>query len=226
MTDVLIFLGLEFIILGLEFLFMDTNTAIALASIVSAISTGVLVVITAYYAMQTRRQAEFLREQISTSIRPFLQVESFKCKTNTKSAGEVSPVLIPEWAISLINVGNGAALAVSITVSADISVKEADNNAQSPPHRVDFTSSAIGHDIYLRPGQAETYALTPIEKAAAGEAIKPGYVMVRATCKDVSGKALNYKSEVWLGYDNLTWDVSENACILPFEEAYPKKLLA
>lgn len=50
---------------------MDTNTAIALASIVSAISTIVLVVITGFYAIQTRRQAEFLREQISTSIRPF-----------------------------------------------------------------------------------------------------------------------------------------------------------
>jgi hypothetical protein len=205
---------------------MDTNTAIALASIVSAISTIVLVAITGFYALQTRRQAEFLREQISTSIRPFLQVESFKCKTNTdtKAEGSASHVLIPEWAISVINVGNGAALDVVIEVSADISIKEADKT--SPPHRVDFTSLSVGHDIYLRPGQAETYPLTAKEKETSHETIKPGHVMVNATCRDVSGKSLKFRSEVWLGYDDLTWDVGETACILPFEEAYPKKLLA
>ncbi len=205
---------------------MDTNTAIALASIVSAISTGVLVVITGYYAMQTRRQAEFLREQISTSIRPFLQVEGFKCKTNTTASGAEPAALVPEWAISLINVGNGAALDVSIKVSADISVKETAIGTASDPHRVDFTSSAIGHDIYLRPGQAETYELTATSREIGHEAVKPGYVIVKATCKDVSGKVLSFRSEVWLGFDNLTWDVSSNACILPFQDTYPKHLLA
>jgi len=206
---------------------MDTNTAIALSSIISAVSTIVLVAITGYYAMQTRRQAEFLREQISTSIRPFLQVESFKCKTNTdaKAAESESHILVPEWAISIINVGNGAALDVAIEVSADISIKETDKEA-SPPHRVDFTSLSVGHDIYLRPGQAEAYPLTAKGKETSHEQIKPGYVVVHATCKDVSGKVLKFRSEVWLGYDDLTWDVGETACILPFEEAYPKKLLA
>jgi hypothetical protein len=209
-----------------DFNCMDTNTAIALASIISAISTIVLVVITGFYAIQTRRQAEFLREQISTSIRPFLQVESFKCKTNieSKTAESKSSILVPEWALSVINVGNGAALDVVIEVSADISIKEADKT--SPPHRVDFTSLSVGHDIYLRPGQAETYPLTAKGKETSHEPIKPGYVMVHATCKDVSGKELKFRSEVWLGYDDLTWDVGDTACILPFEQAYPKKLLA
>lgn len=177
--------------------------------------------------MPYRPAAEFLREQISTSIRPFLQVESFKCKTNVeeKTAESKSRVLVPEWALSVINVGNGAALDVVIEVSADISIKETDK-AASPPHRVDFTSLSVGHDIYLRPGQAETYPLTAKEKETSSEVIKPGYVFVRATCKDVSGKVLNYRSEVWLGYDDLTWDVGDTACILPFEQAYPKKLLA
>ena len=78
----------------------------------------------------------------------------------------------------------------------------------------------------MRPGQAETYELTATSREISREAMKPGYVMVKATCKDVSGKVLNFRSEVWLGFDNLTWDVSSNACILPFQDAYPKHLLA
>ncbi|MFC1994341.1 hypothetical protein ACFLVI_03655 [Chloroflexota bacterium] len=107
-----------------------------IGELVNIILIGVLVCITAYYAWQTRRQANTLKDQIEMvidqrkkSIAPVLQLSGIQYNDAIIWLYSRSKILTPNLSINITNVGGGPAVDLNVLAEAIVmvqSIKEPD----------------------------------------------------------------------------------------------------
>ena len=169
------------------------------AEIINIILVAVLVGITGYYAWQTKRQLDMLKEQRKRSINPVLQIGKINYIWNIFRGANDIQLLAPYLSIGLESVGAGPALELEISVTA-IVLFQCNDSGRKKYFRCIWESHTESKEQFLEASTSETMNL-PLIDAESMEIMDPGHEMI-----------------INLYYRNMDYQEFENKKMIPMGE--------
>ena len=182
------------------------------SEIINVVLVAVLVGITAYYAVQTRRQANLLSKQVQMmadqrrrTISPALQVENIAyAQTIEEIDTRHNKSWVPHLDLSLKNMGSGVALNIEMTASATVWMSRG-GIVSGNACRLQWELKEASKDIFLAPQTSE-----PIK-----------FSLKLARCERISEDSMKPEMNISLKYtdidentrqDNRIWKLSCQSC--------------
>lgn len=200
---------------------LDSNVALVIV-------TGVLAVLTAYYAIQTKRQVDLVLKQRRKSIMPMLQIDQIQL-IRSHTTHESLPVVIVELLIILRNIGGGPAIDVRGDATSIVEIIHGTSRHQETLHfsiwspnvqDLSFANSGEQAQVSMRTTRTESIAVsTGYERISGATAI-------RFLFSDEDGEKHHVRKEYLLPADYYEWKIDDSLNTLyPFSDGYPRSLL-
>lgn len=206
------------------------------------ILVGVLVLITGYYAFQTRRQANSLKQQLEAmakqrrnSIKPFLQIDRIWPVLHRTAVTQFEPplqlknpktnyIIFPSMQVDISNLGLGAAVRFNISANVVLEFMNEDTG-ESLLRKLNFNFPKQGKDQYIEPTKDKprtlTLDFTPSDNEATNEA---GKAECSLTYYDVDENFFTESRLYYLPSDTYKRQINKSET-MPGDWDYPDNLL-
>ena len=193
---------------------MDSNSWLALL-------TAALVLVTGYYAWQTKNQLTFMVKQRASSVKPEIVID---CLSIGYPEHHAHPAIFqyPACKLNLSNVSNGPALDLNISVKLHISLKYL-TQGRKEIRFITFERQPSASDLYLDGKSKMELELRPVLDTEITP-YKSTIATVALSFDDLDGQEYRVTRNVNAFEEQLLWVLREP--VVPFwTPGFPEKLL-
>ncbi len=176
-----------------------------------------LIGITAFYAVQTKRQADLLAKQINAlsqqrhkSIQPSLQID--KISITIRQPTETAELRLE---LLLSNVGSGPALGLDISAAVIIDIVN-QTTSTTTRRAVYFKLIRTFREVYLeRTAEPATFELDPIPGEFSDLKARDGFIDIKLEFRDIDHSSISDIKPIPLDEGIYRWEVTDERWFVP-----------